>query len=853
MSLVAHKYTPAEMSPQELEATFAARGHTVEYLLKSLREQIKSGTLSSFVITGPRGSGKSTIIQMVALRTSQDPKLKAAWMPVVFPEEQFNIGSLRDLMAATLQMLVKLGTSPAQVWLEKVEAEANEEQSLQLALTGLREITRQQGKRLILFIENLNQLLGECFDDQMKGTFRRLLMSDPFMMVIGSAVHLFDSLKSYDEAFFNYFGQVPLGRLTAEEVFELLRLRANFDGNHEFIKELPSHLSKVRAIVLLSGGNPRLILMLYELLTQRQMTTIVQCLRRLVDELTPLLKHEIENLPPQQRQIIHALMEKGGAAQPTDLVARTRLPLNAITTQLGRLKEAQFVEVLGGGKGRTANYTVPDKLFAVWYQMRYLNQNRRRIEVFVEVLRVWFEEEERLVTLRNLASPGESGTPQILRESATTSEYFADSLKGTQYERMATRLCIDQWAKVDLREAALAYADFSSGGKEKSDLDETQAYTGLGDFLLEHGDYPRAIRSLDEVIAKHPRDFKALINRGFAKGQLGDILGEIADCTAVIELEDAPKELVARALVNRGVAKGKLSDAQGAITDCTAVIEMEGAPKEAVASAFLNRGVAKNELSDTQGAISDFTVVIKLSGAPKEQVADALCNRGFAKGQLGDMQGRISDCTTVIEMEGAPKEKVGRALVSRGVAKGKLSDTQGAISDYTAVIEMMGVSNEKLAWALFNRGLTFLHRDEASAAIADWLKVIDLGIMTDNLAVDAANLGYRTLWVGKDYSRAKVVVTKLGGVLNSASKELACATALRFLSSIASPIMKDAWPTAWRVLAETPRPEIAEALHFLEPVCAVLEGKDRAILDGLPPEQREFAENVLRSFDAKPK
>ena len=593
MSLVAHKYTPAEMSPQELEATFAARGHTVEYLLKSLREQIKSGTLSSFVITGPRGSGKSTIIQMVALRTSQDPKLKAAWMPVVFPEEQFNIGSLRDLMAATLQMLVKLGTSPAQVWLEKVEAEANEEQSLQLALTGLREITRQQGKRLILFIENLNQLLGECFDDQMKGTFRRLLMSDPFMMVIGSAVHLFDSLKSYDEAFFNYFGQVPLGRLTAEEVFELLRLRANFDGNHEFIKELPSHLSKVRAIVLLSGGNPRLILMLYELLTQRQMTTIVQCLRRLVDELTPLLKHEIENLPPQQRQIIHALMEKGGAAQPTDLVARTRLPLNAITTQLGRLKEAQFVEVLGGGKGRTANYTVPDKLFAVWYQMRYLNQNRRRIEVFVEVLRVWFEEEERLVTLRNLASPGESGTPQILRESATTSEYFADSLKGTQYERMATRLCIDQWAKVDLREAALAYADFSSGGKEKSDLDETQAYTGLGDFLLEHGDYPRAIRSLDEVIAKHPRDFKALINRGFAKGQLGDILGEIADCTAVIELEDAPNELVALALLCRSFAKGQLGDIHGEISDYTAVIELEDAPNELVARALVNRGVAK--------------------------------------------------------------------------------------------------------------------------------------------------------------------------------------------------------------------------------------------------------------------
>ena len=63
----------------------------------------------------------------------------------------------------------------------------------------------------------------------------------------------------------------------------------------------------------------------------------------------------MENLPPQQRKIIHALMEKGGTAQPIDLTGPTRLPLNAINTQLKRLKEAQIVEVLGGGKGRAAH------------------------------------------------------------------------------------------------------------------------------------------------------------------------------------------------------------------------------------------------------------------------------------------------------------------------------------------------------------------------------------------------------------------------------------------------------------------------------------------------------------------
>jgi predicted transcriptional regulator len=32
-----------------------------------------------------------------------------------------------------------------------------------------------------------------------------------------------------------------------------------------------------------------------------------------------------------------------------------------------------------------------------------LSQNRRRIELFVEILRIWFEEEERVQTLQPIA------------------------------------------------------------------------------------------------------------------------------------------------------------------------------------------------------------------------------------------------------------------------------------------------------------------------------------------------------------------------------------------------------------------------------------------------------------------
>jgi tetratricopeptide (TPR) repeat protein len=967
MSLVAHKYTPGEMSDHELEATFAARGHTVDYLVKSLRDQMRSGTLSSFVITAPRGGGKSTVIQMVDLRIRQDAELSAAWIPVVFPEEQFNIASLRDLLAATLEVLTKGNVPEAAEWLKKVADEPNDEQSQQLAITGLKAITRKAGKRLVLFVENLNLLLEESLNDQMKGTLRRLLMTDPFMMLMGSSVHLFDSLKQYHEAFFNYFGQVPLDRLTPEQVFELLKRRAQFDNNERFLKEFPKQQPKIRAIVHLSGGNPRLILMLYELLSQQQVTTIVQYLRRLVDELTPLLKDEMENLPPQQRKIMHALMEKGGTAQPADLVAPTRLPLNAITVQLRRLKDSQIVEVLGGGKGRAANYTVPDKLFAIWYQMRYLSQNRRRIELFVEVLRVWFEEEERVATLKSLAQRMQSNTPEVLRECATTTEYFAASLKGTVHEQVAAELCIQHWIKTDFREAAFACADLMNSEVECRAFDEAHAHAKLGEWLTEHGEYPDAIKALDETIADQSLDANtlaealrtrsvaksrigdgtgairdltaivenpsmptvevgvalvlrglcheaqhqpksaledftnvieldgappdivamalvsrgcakgnedeqsqaiadfsavlklvgaspknvamALINRGISKGHLGDLDNEIADYSAVLKLKDAPKEGIARAFLNRGVAKDQIGDLIGAISDYSAIVDLDGAPIEQLTAALVNRAEARGRQGDIAALIADCSAVLKLSGAPKEQVCKALINRGIAHGQSGNLGEAIQDLTSVVEVNGASNELIATALINRGLAKGKQGDNSGSSADFSQVVEMKDVSVGAVARALFLRALGLFKARKTTEAIADMLRVVESGA-TETL-VEAADLAFSLLWAHGDRAQAAGVLAKLSTVITSLPKGSAREITIRFLSSLASPPMKKAWPFAWQILSDSQLSEVKEAAEFLRPVSAVLEDQDVALLEALPPEQREFAKSVLARFEEK--
>src|ERR1019366_3880913 len=48
------------------------------------------------LIIGQRGLGKTTLLRRLAFAVEDDPALAAAWMPLVFPEEQYNVAGLGD-------------------------------------------------------------------------------------------------------------------------------------------------------------------------------------------------------------------------------------------------------------------------------------------------------------------------------------------------------------------------------------------------------------------------------------------------------------------------------------------------------------------------------------------------------------------------------------------------------------------------------------------------------------------------------------------------------------------------------------------------------------------------------------
>jgi tetratricopeptide (TPR) repeat protein len=779
-------YDPWELERGEREKRFVGREALLQRMLGAVAEQQEQGAPQHYLLLGPRGVGKTTLL--LTLRDRVRDRLSSQWWCVQLREEEYYVQTLRDLLELTLRGLAEEEAPPEAADLaERVHREEDQERSLALAVDGLRALTAKHGKRVLLLVDNFDRVFPATATGRDKErtpesefrSFRKLLSRESFLMVIGASVRLFDEIASYDRAFFNFFVPVEVPNLTDDEICELLRRCADVEGNTGFLAQFDAMREKVRAITYMTGGNPRLVVMLYDVLRQQEMAPVVQALRETVSGLTPLLKHVLDDMPRQQSKTLDALMRLQGVAAPNEIAKLARLPLNVVTAQLGRLREGRFVVGEGEGKGRPATYRISDPMFRTWYQMRYLRPAGRRVELFVEFIRAWFSVEERRKFLDEKWR--ELGTgPRLGLEAVLTIQHYAAALEDKQeqwghvqhladvlvqggQEREAAillaesvelgtlpensidsagyRLLGDRLAKGDLDKAMAAFREAL-----RKEPESTTARLGLGACLERAGEHALAMKEWGRVIGSKGAPVEqvaiALANRGFVKGHLGDSQGAIADYTAVVNLIGAPPGQVARALINRGVVKGQLGDSQGAIADYTAVVELAGTPVEQIARSLFNRGLARGQLGNTLGEIADFDALVELAGAPVDVVASALFSRGAVKAQLGDQRAAIADYTAVVELAGAPVEQVVKSLINRGGAKSRLGDAQGEIADCTAAVELVGAPVEAVATALVNRGITKGQVGEVRGAISDYTAVVELaGAPVEQVATALFNRG----------------------------------------------------------------------------------------------------------------
>ena len=892
MAYAPYKYNPAEMPPDELAAMFVARHELLDHLVDMVRRQSDAGTVQHALLLGPRGIGKTTLLLMLQRAISADKELADRWMVVRYREEEFYVYTFRDLLALALENLCADADVPeAGVALAKAEAEADDRASLAVITSALKRIARDRGKRILLLIDNFDQVLRTFpkadEQDYFQRTFRKMLSTEAHLMVVGTSTLVFEEIAPYDQAFFNFFCPIQVENLSDEQIETLLLTRAKIDHNEAFRRGFDEHRPSVRAITYLTGGNPRLVLMLYEILSRREFLPVVQALRETVDNLTPMLKDVLESLPRQQSKILDAVMRLGIAASPSQIARRARLPLRTVTAQLTRLKETGMVRGEGEGKGRPATYLVRDQMFRTWYQMRYLRPARRRVEMFVEFARMWFSLQERTDFLSDLRTDftthTDSGRHHRTRELAVSMEYLAASFEDDDQRNEELAATADaRLALGDMHEAAMILADVYAGDTDSQRRHEAAGYAALGRRLKEKGDVARAIEALRAAVERdgnsaearvdlgycygvsgdHQKALReytivsereditvalrseALNNRGVAKGELGDLEGEILDHSAVVGLAGAPVEEVAIALVGRGLTKGQLGDVEGGIADYGAVVALEGAPVAQVAEALNYRGVVKGKLGDAEGAITDCSMVVALEGASAAQVATALRNRGVAKSKLGDVEGAITDCSTVVALEGAPVAQVAMVLNNRGVAKGKLGDVEGAMADYNAVLAMEDAPPEEAARASYNRGTVREEELDVSGAVDDYTRCAESRASAEAVYRSVGRL-VRLLARESRLPEAKSWMRRLGELEPDGTPwQDRVANRAAIVVEVARRCSVDVGEEILAAAIDAADEELRNQLKILKPALEFARTGDEAVVKRLPVEEQDLARKI---------
>lgn len=417
-SVPMHHYNPDWLNDDDLAANFVARQEEFAFLRNELARTPRQGGAQHYLLVGVRGAGKTTLLKRLAVSIRRDNDLNDHLIALSFPEELYQVKHLADFWWAACEALADEldrddQTAAADQLLAAVDqAKGQAASDDALADDGLRlllETCAGLERRPVLLVDNLDLVFQriEKTGRKLKNphapaywSFREALSTAVSPVVIGGSVRLSEPFTDYDKAFYDFFLPKRLGKLPLNEVRRVLERLAEARGLPEIRERLQARPGRLEALHELTGGNPRALGLIFELLRQGPNSRAVEDFERLMDSATPYYKARFEDLSDQAQVVMHALaVRRPGDGQSlrfghtaAEIGSHARLPTNTVSAQLDILAREGLVEK-NAAHGRT-QYRIAEQLFRLWLQMRGNRRLRQNVIGLTEFLEALFEPEE---------------------------------------------------------------------------------------------------------------------------------------------------------------------------------------------------------------------------------------------------------------------------------------------------------------------------------------------------------------------------------------------------------------------------------------------------------------------------
>lgn len=403
-------YTPSQMSLEILTHMFVSKkGHLIfDRILVDLKRRIGKASNQHYLILGPRGIGKSHLLNNLYYAVKENPALNTQWIPLKFSEGEYAVVSIRNLSDRILKEILKEFSGESNTLEDEIKAfekntasNRNNEEVFKLTMAYITDLSRKLKKRFIVIIENFNMHL-KTINSYEEKSLRSVLMNETSLLFIASAPTLHPYLKDLanpQKALYNLFDVHYLNEFSIEECRELLVHRCQVDGNRQLCRIIEEEEDKLKLIYRFTGGNPRLILLFYQLtISPEGLIEIEKPFAQLLDQLTPYFHSITENLSAQQRKILITLAQDNENLTPAEVGKKINLPTNQVTAQIQKLVSEGFLNIVPKeGQKRGTLYELSKRIYRFWYQYR-TGGSGKLFAGLMDFISAWFSQD----TLKSL-------------------------------------------------------------------------------------------------------------------------------------------------------------------------------------------------------------------------------------------------------------------------------------------------------------------------------------------------------------------------------------------------------------------------------------------------------------------
>ena len=404
-------YRAGVTTPARLRRTSVGRELILDNAIECLRGSMGRKSKHHMLFIGPRGIGKTHLLSCIEDTVVSDEALSANVVVVRFPEESNQTRSFADFLIGVCQILKDVLADEPE-WSDlfaRVQTEENNTRVVDTLVPAIRQRNRQCNRTLLIMLENLGEILTRQIRNKNDiASLRKFLMADNGCLLLATAPLHFDGITDIGQPFYHFFDVQILENLSFEETVEVIRLNLVWDGRKDILETYDEMRPRLQALYRMTGGNPRLTMMLYELIAHESVTKVQDQFHLLLDRISPFYQSRLNDLPPAQRALLECLASmRDQEKTPAAIAARMRMSQQETSSLLKRLSDAHYLRATQHPRDKRSRlYTIREGFFDIWLAMNISRSARKRLPFLLEFFSLFYSnidarEEKRRVSREN--------------------------------------------------------------------------------------------------------------------------------------------------------------------------------------------------------------------------------------------------------------------------------------------------------------------------------------------------------------------------------------------------------------------------------------------------------------------